>query len=337
MHDPMSYMITQKAPGAARFLAFSFVQRSVDLNSRHSFRRGVHVSRLIVVAIAVLTASTSGFDQSLPKINAPGKPWKQLSSPRGGPTKIDDVEWVKFTDPNEHAFTVDVPAGWETVGGAVRRNAIDVSAFLRVLSPDVSMMLVSGDPGPAFFPTAGFASHPDDRGYVEGRDYAKQWGERMLAPLCSEVKSIRDADRHDLEKGKFAAPGFSNHAGEVVFSCMHKGEPEMALVVASTFNLPVRCCDIPTIWGVSVLCAWIGPPDHVRMGRQMIEHMMASSQNDAEWERAQEKRVRDAWGTRFRPDQTQTPEWAATRKKAEAQLGAVNQKFNPQAADTDQP
>jgi hypothetical protein len=286
---------------------------------------------LILIACATLGVSLSGPAQSLKTANhsAPANSSNQPGSGNVDAVHAGGIEWVRFSDPNEHAFTVDVPAGWETVGGTVRRNAIDASAFLRILSPDQSMMLLSSDPGPAFFHTAGFASRPDDRGYVEGKDYARSWGELMLTPLCSDVKSVSEANRPDLEKGKFAAAGFSNHAGEIVFSCTHKGEPAAALVVASTFNLPVSCCDIPTIWGVSVLCAWIGPPDHLKRGRQMIEHMMASSKNDAEWEKEQGKRVKEAWDSRFRPERTQTPEWEATRKKAEAQLEEVNRKFNP--------
>ena len=69
----------------------------------------------------------------------------------------------------------------------------------------------------------------------------------------------------------------------------------------------------------------------------MIEHMMATSQPDPEWEKEQGKRVKEAWGSRFSPERTQRPEWEETRKKAEAQLEEVNLKFNPPPVETGGP
>lgn len=294
--------------------------------------------RLVPIATAALALFASGFSQSLLRIAdpQPANPWQQLDPAKAGSASTE-IKWTKFTDPNEHAFTVDVPEGWETVGGAVRRNAIDVTAFLRIVSPDLSMMLLVGDPGPAFFHTIGFAAQRGDRQYEEGKEYARWWGEQMLPALCSDLQFLREELRPDLEKEKFAVKGFANHAGEVVFSCTHRGKPNAALVVASTYWLPVGCCDRSTIWGVNLLYAWIGPEDRLPVGRRVIEHMMLTARNDSEWEKAQAKRIGDVWDKRFRPDGTQTPEWEETRTKAEVQLKEINQKFNPQPATVPQP
>ena len=255
-----------------------------------------------------------------------------------GAAKLEKMKWARFSDPNEHAFSLDVPEGWEAVGGALRRNAIDVTAFLRILSPDGSMMLFSSDPGPAFFHTAGLASRPDDRAYVSGKDYARGWGVQAFPALCFDVKAISDADQPDLEKGKFALTGAENHAGEVVFSCTHTGESTRALVTVLTYEFPVRCCDAPTFWGVGLLLGWIGPEDQLGNGRLMIQHLMKSAQNDPEWEKAQAKRMSAALRIPYyRLHETQTPEWEETRKKGEVQLKEINQEFNPQPAAATQP
>src|SRR5579863_6969441 len=69
--------------------------------------------------------------------------------------KDDAASWTRFDDPNEHAFAIDVPAGWKVEGGLVRRGPVDLSMFLRALSPDGSILLILGDPAPAYFGTPG--------------------------------------------------------------------------------------------------------------------------------------------------------------------------------------
>src|SRR5579864_2316688 len=54
--------------------------------------------------------------------------------------------WVKFTDPNEHAFQVDVPQNWNNSGGTTRRNALQYRNWLTAASPDGGTIIAFGDP-----------------------------------------------------------------------------------------------------------------------------------------------------------------------------------------------
>jgi hypothetical protein len=52
---------------------------------------------------------------------------QQPAQPQQGATIAPlAVRWVKFTDPVEHAFTIDVPAGWRVSGGIKRMSAVAV-------------------------------------------------------------------------------------------------------------------------------------------------------------------------------------------------------------------
>jgi hypothetical protein len=56
------------------------------------------------------------------------------------------VQWTKYQDPTEHAFTVDVPAaGWTVRGGLYRLGYSDGRAMVDLTSPDGKINVRLGD------------------------------------------------------------------------------------------------------------------------------------------------------------------------------------------------
>ena len=41
--------------------------------------------------------------------------------------------WIKFSDPQEGAFQVDVPQGWKVAGGTTRRNALQYRSWVNTI------------------------------------------------------------------------------------------------------------------------------------------------------------------------------------------------------------
>ena len=295
------------------------------------------MSRRMLIAMAVFVLAALGLSQPLRITDPPGPPWKQLVPGKDGPASVDDVKWVKFTDPNEHAFTIDVPDGWETAGGAVRRNAWDVSGFLRMIAPDRSMMMLVSDPGPQWFHTSGFAHQESDRGYATGKDYARLYGNSRLPSLC--VKFESDAERLDLEK-KFSTerpklPPYD--VGESVFSCTHQDRPARAYILAATFLVKSQAMDAPSYWGIGYLVGWVGPEDQLEHGKQMVRHLVDSTKVDEQWQKAQNERISKLPWPPWASLGSQTPEWEAMREKAAQQMQKMAAEFNPQPATASQP
>ena len=56
----------------------------------------------------------------------------------------DDLQYTRWVDPIEAAFSADLPAGWRTEGG-LRRSTWNVRLVINSTSPDGSMQLFSGD------------------------------------------------------------------------------------------------------------------------------------------------------------------------------------------------
>lgn len=197
----------------------------------------------------------------------------------------DNVLWTTFSDPNENAFTIDVPAGWKVQGGMTRRSALDVSAFLRALAPDGSAMILMGDPGPAAFRLPGYLAGPAARAYLPGQQFARQYAQTTLPSLCTGPKFVSGANRQDIATGPFAqaVPGSRYDAGEVNFSCTHNGQPTGAYWVAGTYTYPLAGS-----WGYNLLDGCIASNNGIDLCRRMILHMLLSMRSNPNWVKMQQ-------------------------------------------------
>lgn len=74
----------------------------------------------------------------------PARPATVNVSP-GAEAKALGLKFVKWADPKEHAFSVDVPEGWKVAGGATRIARTHVNQSLQIESPDQNMLIVVGD------------------------------------------------------------------------------------------------------------------------------------------------------------------------------------------------
>jgi hypothetical protein len=210
---------------------------------------------------------------------------------------VPGITWTRFTDPNEHAFSVDVPQGWKIDGGLARRTGIDTSDFLRALSPDGSIVLIMGDPDlPAMQHTPGFGAGPGSKPYLPGKELARSYAESSLPALCSGLTLESSADRDDIAAGPLAkaVPGSRYDAGEAFYACTHNGKPERAYMVAGTYIYHGYTPSLPSIWGFNLLDGCIAPADRIDTARKILLHMLLSARNDPEWVRQQQARVDQA-------------------------------------------
>ena len=201
--------------------------------------------------------------------------------------------WTHFTDPNEHAFTMDVPAGWHVQGGMSRRGPIDVSPYMRVESPDGQQLLMLGDAGPVYFQTPGFGARGPTHRYLPGEEYVRNYVQQSVAPLCDNLRFQSGAERADIANGLLAqqAPRAQHDAGEAIFSCSHAEKAARVYMVAATFLYVSPIRTLPGTWGVVMLAGCIAPPDRLDASRKIVLHMLVSSRYDRQWVLAQQARV----------------------------------------------
>ena len=185
------------------------------------------------------------------------------------------VSFTRFQDPNEGAFTVDVPAGWGVRGGIVRKSTVDVRTYLRMTSPDNRIVIASGDPDIGGFvvptpPTYGMGGlregQPYPGGafmvsrYLPGPVFARNYVNAIARLTAASNVQIRDVrERPDLNSRLSGIAQEQITAGEASFSCARNGRESAGYVLAGT--------KITTIAGSSMW--WVTTPGLVAPpGRQ---------------------------------------------------------------------
>ena len=56
-----------------------------------------------------------------------------------------DSPWMLYTDPHEHAYTIEVPRGWQVSGGIMRRSALQPYSVVTLRSPGGATEMLLGD------------------------------------------------------------------------------------------------------------------------------------------------------------------------------------------------
>ena len=210
--------------------------------------------------------------------------------------QLPPVQWVGFTDPTEQAFSTEVPKDWHVVGSMVRRNAVEVTPYLRMLSPDRQIYIVVGDPGVAYFsePTKFSAGQPARnehvRSYQPGADYARDYVMKTVPGVCNNVAVVGQKERPDLAQGAWAKanPVASHSAGEVTFTCSLNGAEARGLVVASTYIYRFSPNFGGGFWTVELLAGYIATPDHYDAAGALTVHIVTAWRPNPDWVRNQQ-------------------------------------------------
>ena len=210
--------------------------------------------------------------------------------------------WVRFTDPVEHAFSLEAPAGWVVEGGSRRVSANDVRTGVVARPPDGSMELFFGDSDtPAFtlpnaaLSAAGFrdgSTFSPGQGqtlvvadYRAGEAFAAGWGAQRLgrgcaAPRLTASRPLPQAD--EAMDAAYAQGGVqtSIHAGEAKFTCTWNGGTGAGYVFAATEMAEGGDRER---WGATALAGFAARADRSREAAQVLSRLAASFTLDPEW------------------------------------------------------
>ncbi len=213
-----------------------------------------------------------------------------------GPAAAQPVaQWVTFTDPVEHAFTIEVPQGWRIAGGIRRYAASEAPAWVTAQSPDGSIELFLNDPSVGNFtlPTAVFAEGAQVPGvhnrpwtvmrYRPGAEYAAKYGLQSLPAACQDVRQAGMQARPNVEAVmRQTVQGASRlDGGEADFTCTRGGRALTATVIAGTAltNFPGG----GGVWQVPVLFGGLSPPGQEAQAAEVLLHMQGSYKADPQF------------------------------------------------------
>jgi hypothetical protein len=211
--------------------------------------------------------------------------------------------WAVFTDPAEHAFTIELPAGWSVNGGVRRVSDVYVPYWVRAVAPNDAIEIFFGDPDVPMFTQpnqlldmAGyregtiapvFGQRLAVQRYRAGDTFAAEWGtgrigQRCQDPVLSSVRPLPGASSAmDLA---YAAGGIRSFikAGEASFTCIHGGKPSTGYVFAATELVQSGAAD-NAVWQVKALAGFIAASGLDGNAADALMHAAASFRIDADW------------------------------------------------------
>jgi hypothetical protein len=248
--------------------------------------------------------------------------------------------YATFTEPSEHAFTMEVPSGWAAVGSLMRRGALEISPFVRTLSPDRMTYLMVGEPTLLSYTPPSLTTqrlgwregslHDSGLGgismllrYIPGAQFAQLYGQSALAGLCRELRFTGAQPRPDFVAAAdqlipTVIPSQSS-GGEATFSCRHGGQDMLVRVDAVT-----RTTRDNVLWNVIFLRALITPRGQLDAAQEILKHMTLTFRFDPAWVQRQNQISQQAAAAINRQAQA----FLAAERTVIAKLNATDESFS---------
>lgn len=230
-------------------------------------------------------------------------------SQTGEHASAGQVTYVNWRDPQEGAFTLQVPRGWQVAGGAYRLSATDIRNIATMISPDAQMRVFIGDANIGAFTepnqmlayagmregsyqTLGDGTRLEIRRYMTGAQFAHVYAQNRLASQCTGVQVESSSDRQDLAaifSQVVRNEGMTNArlaAGDAAFSCTGRSGPLHGRIFAVTvLPLPGRA----SLWYV-LIYGYSATSQSQQAAESISQQVMQSMHIDPQWQ-AQEKQI----------------------------------------------
>ncbi len=214
----------------------------------------------------------------------------------------------RWADPVEYMFDMEIPADWRIQGGTYRRNALEVTVVLELVSPDGQIRIFAGEPGPVYriVPTPNLAMWGYTEGsmygampvmqYRTGVEYARQtayarWGQQcpqfQLTHIQDRPEAARALNRLHQQSG-MGLVITQLTTGEVYFRCSQGGQPLAGYVFAGTTLIQgTPYIGNMALWYLQFLYGYIAPAGREMEARAVLTHMIQTVRPNPQWFAAQ--------------------------------------------------
>jgi hypothetical protein len=225
-------------------------------------------------------------------------------SKAAAPPAPEALSYVRWQDPLENAFSLDVPRGWRVEGGAYRFAPMDVRFALTAHSADNRIRVTAGD---AELPTFAEPSDADRfigntsgsvdlmgyraffKPYAPAARFAREYVETKAARGCVNLQFKSELDRSDLVQAinsiyaKYEAMGvpLRYDAGEVAFTCDCGGQAVEGYYLAVTWF--IRGSTGGALWAVERLYGYLAMGGKGAAAEAALARMANSAQINPQW------------------------------------------------------
>jgi hypothetical protein len=213
------------------------------------------------------------------------------------PVAATTLAWVKYEDPLEQAFTLDVPKGWTVRGGMFRLGYSDHRIMVDMISPDGKINVRVGDVSiPVYFLPNQYHHEGEvyDLGaqargtvarYRTGQEYAPQYGNARFKQVCQPLTPQQTTSPPPANLDPQQSSGATNNRpsdGQVTYACGGSQGSRVAYAFTQT-----RLSG--GLWQVSNIASFIAPAGDLPLARSIIETCNKTFQLNPAWVQKQKQ------------------------------------------------
>jgi hypothetical protein len=247
------------------------------------------------------------------------------------------LAWEAFTDPNEKAFTVDVPRGWSVKGGTFRMGFSDARLMVDMTSPDGRINVRLGDVAvPTYVlpvPNHEREGETYDLGaqaqmvvarYRSGPEYVVRYSHARFRELCRNPAGVPAGEPLTLANlvPDTVAPDESS-SGQISYRCAPAaaaGVEQSAIAYAWA-----RTALFKSLWGVGPLASFYAPGDQADMARTVLRHSWQSLTLNPQWKEYQKRLDAEGLDYQRARQQQRMAALSAQVQQFEARMQAMRQ------------
>lgn len=254
--------------------------------------------RVSIALFAMASAPNAYFERSRDLFAAVMESFVPLPGNAGG-SAAGNVAYVRWSDPIEGAFALDVPKGWTVQGGTTRKSAVDVRQVVHLTNPEQSVLIQAGDAEiPPFTEPWGFLREGQYNGpslvlrFQGGVEFARSYLGWRVQPAMRDVAidvarplpQLRDL----LQSIYNASPAIGIDrrvdVGELLFHGIWNGRKAKGYLFAATTRVAQQGGG--AMWfagGLGSLLGFIAAEDQVATVAAIIERMRNSYEVNPQW------------------------------------------------------
>ncbi|MGQ0570860.1 MAG: hypothetical protein ACT4P5_15250, partial [Armatimonadota bacterium] len=276
----------------------------------------------VAVSLFAWVASRGGSAGYLYAVTAPEAGFRDavgvlstiLQSYRAWGPAIGSQRYTTWREPNEGAFTLEVPEGWRVTGGITRPNPITTQEEVAAVSADGTILVYAGNVAPQFYEENDWIRYAGVRQgdtfnnsgilftvwpYLPGERFIAQWmlPRRHRAYTVTGAQPLPQLAEPMNQFMRQLTPYVEYHAGQIQWRFAMQGRPYLGgalsitvvLIVGQSLMTPGQ---IYRTWGLAHLVAVEAPEDRYQTAIAVINHMVATYKPNEAWLRGQQELVR---------------------------------------------
>ena len=262
----------------------------------------------------------------------------------GGPTPS---AWVRYYDPSEHSFSIEVPQGWNVQGGMYRFGYFDVRATVDLRSPDGAMVLRfdDADVPPYALPTA--RTPPEGRPYNkpmqfqmmveryrDAPSFAETYAKSRFKSVCTTLTSQPSSWNPTIPAALQQMHPEKVSDGAVDFACASSAGPKLASVFARTSLFSQGA-----FWQADPVLSALTTAQLMPVAQSVLQHALDTFQIDPQWQAHQQQMTQEGLAMIQRDYQTFLAQTRATMQRFSSsmnqQVAGFEAHQNAQAAQVE--